>query len=411
MPGNSSNGLAPTSTRPGHGRTASEDLIAAAASLTPLLSAHAAEADRTRRLPAESVAALRSAGFLRLATPRAHSGHLADLRTVIDVVAELARGCASSAWVTSIFYSSGVLIQLFDEAVREQVWAESPDVTACGSIGTPGSARAVDGGFLIDGRWGWNSGAHHARWALLDVAVHDGGSVVDRGLALVPTPELTIEDTWHMAGMRGTGSDTLTGDQVFVPDDHFLSFSVFATGAHGRDGDDRRLTRLPLPGALLILFTGTVLGSAQAALDHTVARLREGKPLTASVPLHARAIDSPSVQAQVAEAAFLIDTARVHVHDAAGQLDRTAREGPTMDATAQGRVRLVVGQSARLARQAMEWLLDAQGAGGLSEPGAMERILRDISTATRHPAFGYANDLEVYGRLLLGVGLPASLGV
>ncbi|WP_051341839.1 acyl-CoA dehydrogenase family protein [Pseudonocardia spinosispora] len=202
-----------------HGR----ESAAAAASLVPLLAANAGSADTDRRIPEANLVALREAGLLRLAVPRALGGHGAGLRTMIAACAELGRGCASTAWVTAVHGAGSTLAGRLGDDARAQIWAGSPDVIISGALGVPRRARRVPGGVTVDGRWSWVSGIRHADWVGLDVQAEPaGGGTPQRAMAFTPVAAVTVEDTWDMAGMRGTGSDTVIAENLFVPDDLVL---------------------------------------------------------------------------------------------------------------------------------------------------------------------------------------------
>ena len=377
-------------------------LVSAAAPLVPVLSANAQTADATRRLPEEDVKALREAGLFRLATPRAYGGHEAGACTAAAIAAELGRGCSSASWVLVVYYSASVALRLFPDEVRHQVWGQDPDATVCGSSAGAVPAPPVDGGYLLSGRWGWASGAHHASWAILDIVAGADGPSPDRGVALVPISELSIEDTWHMAGMRGTGSDTLVADEVFVPGERVMLLSRAAATARPVQ-DTQTLARVPRPQGLMGALAAPVLGMGMAVYDHIVAKLTDGRPLTSGARLHARAVDAPGVQANVADAAMLIDSAILQAARSARAVDSATRTGARMTPLATARIRMDAGFAARQIRQAVDKLLDVGGASRFAESSPVQRIWRDLGTATRHPAFVTEIDREQYARLLLGI--------
>lgn len=350
---------------------AEAELVPAASALVPELFAQAAAADATRTLPEEVVASLRKAGLFRLATPRSLGGAQAGSRAVTAIAAEIARGCPSAAWVLTVFYSGGLATWLFPAAVRERIWSADPDATVCGSSGTGAPARPADGGYRISGRWSWSSGAHHADWIVLDIV---GESAADRGLALVPLRDLTIEDTWRMTGMRGTGSDTVVADDVLVPADQVLLFSRMTAG------------ELPRPQGLDSTLAGPLLGMGMAVYDLVAGTLSE------------RRAASPAVQANVADAALLIDTAILHAARTAHAVDRGDRLTPVEEA----RVRMDGGVAARAIRAAVDKLLDVGGASRFADTDPAQRIWRDLNTAMRHPAYALETSRERYARLLLG---------
>lgn len=384
--------------------------MSAASSLVPILSANADTADATRRLPEEDLKAMREAGLFRLATPRAYGGHEASECAVAAVAAELGRGCSAASWGLGVYYSGSHAVSMFPGPVQDRVWGQDPDVTVCGTTAGGVPARAVDGGYVLSGRSGWASGAHHASWAVIGVEAEAGDSPADRGVALVPMTDLSIEDTWHMAGMRGTGSDTIVADDVFVPAEQVLFMS--RAGGPARPGRETPAeTRAPVPrpqGLGAALLVATVLGMGMAVYDHIAGKLTEGRPLVSAARLHARAIEAPGVQANVADAAMLIDSAVLHLARSARAVDRTSRTGEPMSPLATARIRMDAGFAARQVRHAVDKLLDAGGASRFAESSPVQRIWRDLGTATRHPAFVVEIDRERYARLLLGLGSSAA---
>jgi alkylation response protein AidB-like acyl-CoA dehydrogenase len=263
-------------------------------------------------------------------------------------------------------------------------------------------AQAVDGGYLLSGRWGWASGSHHASWATLDIVTRAGGPSPDRGIALVPMTELSIEDTWHMTGMRGTGSDTIAADEVFVPDEQVISMSK-AAAAPRRDRAAEMLPPVPMPQGLAGALAAPVLRMGMAVYDHIVKKLTDGRPLISRARLHARAVDAPGVQANVADAAMLIDSAVLQAARSARAVDQATRTGERMSPLAAARLRMDAGFAGRQVRKAVDKLLDVGGASRFAESSPVERIWRDLGTATRHPAFVTEIDRERYARMLLGL--------
>ncbi len=183
--------------------------------------------ERRRQLTEESLSALRDAGLLRLGTPRTLGGHGAPVRTAIEVCAELARGCASSSWIVAIAYGAARFVAQLPDSVRQVIWAD-PDSVICGATGPSGTVRMVSDGLVLSGRWPWVSGIRHASWVLLGFDLSGLSNEPDRGLALVNAED--VADSGHMAGMRGTGSETAIVDEVLVPRDRLLSYAEMADG-------------------------------------------------------------------------------------------------------------------------------------------------------------------------------------
>jgi alkylation response protein AidB-like acyl-CoA dehydrogenase len=256
---------------------------------------------------------------------------------------------------------------------------------------------------LVSGSWSWASGSHHAEWALLGVPLpSEPGGAPERGLALVPVSSLTIEKSWDMAGMRGTGSDTLVADEVLVP---YHRLRRFRDVAQGKGLPDEPLYRIP-PGSMTLVSMGPLLGIARAVLQLTLEAVEGGKPMAMS--LHARLADSPSVQAALAEAATLIDSAELHLTRSAEFIGAAAASGTTPTLLERARVRMEAGHASACLRQAVQALLTVSGAGSFSLAKTIQHHWRDLETASRHPTLNPGLAREMYGRALVGDERPVS---
>ncbi|MGW5639914.1 acyl-CoA dehydrogenase family protein [Streptomyces sp. NPDC003832] len=378
------------------------ELKESAAALVPLLRENAARTEADRRVAEENIAALTEAGLFRLAVPRRLGGHETDMRTFLEVTSELARGCGSTAWVTTLVNVCNWMVGLYPERAQQEVWGENPDARVCGVLAPSATSRAVEGGLVVSGRWGFASGSLHAQWATLGVPVVDAtGAQIDQGAALIPMHELTVEDTWYVAGMRGTGSNTLVADEVFVPEHRILSVTEGVRGAYPTERKDETLYRSALVPVLALVLAGPQVGLARAGMDVVTASLAKGRGI--SYTFYERASDAPSTQIQLAEAAQLIDTAMLHLLRAADDIDAWAAKGEYMPFETRARVRMDTGYVARRSREALDLLLSIQGAGSFAEANPLQRIWRDQETGSRHAIVNPAISGELYGRALLGI--------
>jgi hypothetical protein len=127
------------------------------------------------------------------------------------------------------------LASLFPERAQADIWASNPDAWIAGSLAPNGETVAVDGGWRVSGRWPWASGSMHAQWAACGIHMkNERGEMTNLGLSLMPIEDLTVEDTWFMAGMKGTGSNTIVAKDVFVPEHRFLPYPQAFGGTIGR---------------------------------------------------------------------------------------------------------------------------------------------------------------------------------
>ena len=164
--------------------------------------------------------------------------------------------------------------------------------------------------------------------------------------------QLIIEDTWFMVGMKGTGSNTIVAQDVFVPEHRFLPYPQAFAGTYRTEFKDEVVYRVDLVPVTVLILAGSQIGVARAALEHAIAKAWSRGITHTNFPLQA---ESAGFQMQVAEAAMKIDTATLHAQRAADDLDRAAEQGRHMDLTERARVRIdtaLVAKSSRGGRSA-----------------------------------------------------------
>jgi len=376
-------------------------LLERAAAMRPVLERNADTTDALRRLADENVAALRDAGLCRLMVPARFGGYQTSIRTYVDVMAELGRGCGSTAWVASLINVCAWLAALFPERAQADIWGEDREAWIAGSLAPNGTAVAVDGGWRVTGRWPWASGSMHAQWAACGIHMKDErGELADFGLSLMPMRELAIEDTWFMAGMKGTGSNTIVATGVFVPEHRFLRYPEAFAGRYRTEHPDEVVYRAAFIPVTVLILAPSQIGVARAAFDHAVGRA----PTRGITHTNFRTqAESAGFQMQVAEAAMKIDSATLHAHRAADDLDRHAHDARLMDLVTRARVRMDTALAAKYCREAVEVLVAAHGTSSLADANRMQRLWRDVHTASHHAITEWQVNLEVYGKALLGV--------
>jgi alkylation response protein AidB-like acyl-CoA dehydrogenase len=364
------------------------NLVARAAELVPVLQANANRTEDERRIAEENITAIEDAGLFTIMQPRRYGGLETDFRTKLEVTRELARGCGSTAWTTS-------LINVCDE-----VWKDNPGNRIAGVLAPTGTAEPADGGYRVTGRWEWCTGCLHAQWALLGIPITgDNGQLSDQGFILVPMAELTIEDTWFVTGMKGTGSNTVIADNVFVPAHRYVSAFRLLSGSNDNPHTGEALYRAPfMPGGTIIL-AGPHLGLARAALDLVIEKAASRGIAYTFYDVQKNA---PAVQLAVAKAASLADTAELLAYRAAAEVDQAGRQNEFPGYLARAKTRMDTVQAIVNAREAIRELVSAHGASAFAETNPLQRIWRDSEVASRHAIANAGIGAEVYGRALLG---------
>ncbi|MHC1558919.1 acyl-CoA dehydrogenase family protein [Actinomycetospora sp. C-140] len=376
-------------------------LVGRAREIVPVLARNAARTEEDRRVVEENIALIDEADLFAIMKPRRLGGLETDMRTKLEVSRELARGCGSTSWATTLMNVCSFFAGLYPDQAQRDVWESTPGARIAGVLAPSAEATKVDGGHRLTGRWGWASGCFHAQWAVVGFPVPDEhGEVVDQGLALVPMDELTIEDTWFVAGMRGTGSNTLVARDVFVPEHRVLSIPAAIGGRYGTEHTAEALYRSAFVPVAALVLAGPQLGLAQAALDLVI----EKAPKRAiSYTFYDTQTDAPTFQLAVAKAASLVDAAHLFAYRAAADIDQAAADGIYPDYAARARVRMDTGAAIENAREAIRVLISAHGAGSFAETSPLQRIWRDSEVASRHAVISPAISSEVYGRALLGL--------
>jgi 3-hydroxy-9,10-secoandrosta-1,3,5(10)-triene-9,17-dione monooxygenase len=392
------------------------ELVRRATEIRPILEQNADEADRLRRLPDANVQALKKTGLCRLMVPRRFGGFETNIRTYITVIAEIGRGCGSTAWTASLLNVCAWLAGLFPERAQKDIWESDAEAWVAGSLAPRGEAQPVDGGWRVNGRWPWASGSLHAQWAACGIHMNnERGEMSNLGLCLLPMSganvspigrnhqvmtDVTIEDTWHMAGMKGTGSNTIVAKNVFVPEHRFLPYPAAFQGNYRTEHVEEIVYRSALVPVTILILVGSQLGVAKAALDHVIANASLRGVTHTNFD---KQTESTGFQILVAEAAMKIETAYLHALRAADDLDNAAQDGRHPDLTARARVRADAALVAKYCREAVDMLVSAHGTSSLADSNRLQRLWRDVHVASHHAITEWQVNLEIYGKALLGV--------
>ena len=378
------------------------ELAARARAIGPLLAANAGQGEADRRVTEESIKAMTDAGLFKIAVPRRYGGYETSVRAMLEVSAAVGEADGGTAWVLTLINVCNWLIGLFPGRAQDDVFGTDPGTLASGVLAPTATTVKVDGGWRVTGKWHYNSGSWHASWAALGIPVTDAdGEVVNQAVALIPRGDLALEDTWFVAGMKSTGSNALIADDVFVPGHRVLLVPPAIVGQYGSEHlATEPFYRSALVPVLALVLVGPQLGMGQAALDYVIGKAAK-KPV--SYTFFATQAESAGFQLQVAEAARLIDTAKLHAFRAADDIDRAAASGEYPDLVSRARVRSDTGYAAECVTRAIDILLYAHGAASFAEVSPLQRIWRDSATAARHAVVSPQVSYEAYGKALLGV--------
>jgi 3-hydroxy-9,10-secoandrosta-1,3,5(10)-triene-9,17-dione monooxygenase len=370
--------------------------------LLPSLRQRAQEAEDARRIPAESIEALTETGFFRLLQPARFGGLEADPVTFYTAVKQIASACGSTGWVSSVVGVHPWQLALFPVQAQEDVWGADQATRMSSSYAPTGKAVATDGGYRLNGRWSFSSGCDHATWVLLGgIVTNDEGQPVDFCTFLLPIADYTIEDVWDTVGLRGTGSNDIVVQDIFVPEHRALSFTdVSRCRCPGQEVNPSPLYKLPYGSVFSYAITTPIIGMASGAYEAYVVAQRER--VRASY-VGQKAKEDPYGQVRVAEAAALIDNAWLALERDMVELMSLARAGQKLPVPLRLRVRrdqvLGTAQSIR----AVDLLFENSGGRALKMGTPIQRFWRDAHSGRVHAINDPERALSMFGRGEFGV--------
>ncbi len=352
--------------------------------------------ERDRRLPVELVGSLARAGVFRLCVPRALGGEEADPATLLAVLEEVARADGSTGWCAMIGATSGVVSAYLPDADAREIYGRSPDVVTGGVFAPMGKATPVDGGWRVSGRWRFASGCQHCAWLMGGCLVPGTGpdDPPRARMMIVPASDVAIIDTWHVSGLRGTGSHDIAMTDVLVPASRSVSLMQDRPRASGA------LYQFPVFGLLALGIAAVALGLARAALDEIVALAATKTPAGGRRILAER----PVVQSEIAEAEATLGAARAFVVETVAEAWAAAQTQGEIPLPLRGRLRAAATHATHAAARVVDVAYTAGGGSAIYADNPLQRTFRDVHVATQHMMVAPAT-WELLGRLLLG--LPA----
>jgi 3-hydroxy-9,10-secoandrosta-1,3,5(10)-triene-9,17-dione monooxygenase len=378
-------------------------MMARARALVPQLRERAARTEELRRLPPETERDLHDAGLFRIVQPKRVGGSEFDYVALVDFAETIGVADASVAWNLANLSSHHWMLAMFDPRAQDAVWKEDADALIASSFVFPaGRANKVDGGYVLRGRWPFSSGVDSSAWNMLAgiVSSDDEADGIEYRIFLLPKRDYKIIDTWNASGLRGTGSNDVEANDVFVAEAMTLEVADLAGGpTPGSAANPNALYALPVFSLFPYVLSGVALGNAQACLDDYIEIARH----RASTYNRARLADLQSTKIKIAEASAKIDAARLIMRSTCMQAMSDARAGHIPDMAAKTRSRRDGAYSVNLCTEAVLLLFAASGARGLYNSGALQRQFRDASAINSHIAFNFDAQGTNFGRVALGL--------
>jgi alkylation response protein AidB-like acyl-CoA dehydrogenase len=285
-----------------------------------------------------------------------------------------------------------------DPEAAYEIFGEPRGILAWGP--GPGSAQIVEGGYRVTASWSFASGSHHATWLGCHVPIFEAdraprlnpdGSPVIRTM-LFPKSSARMTDIWHVIGLKGTGSDRFSVEDLFVPQRHSAT----------RDESTRREQGLLYRFSSLQLyaagFAGVAMGIANSTLDAFVELARDKVPFRSGGVLR----ENHLIQSQVAQAKARLSAARAFLLGSLKEI--TAEVALVGYITLDQRmvVRLASTFAIHQSLQVVDTAYHAAGSTAIFEQNPFERRFRDIHTVSQQVQ-GRQEHFETVGQYLLGL--------
>ena len=371
-------------------------LLESARSLGPQIASASDETELQRRVPPELVAVLRSAGLYRMLVPRSAGGAELTLREFAEVIEEVAKWDASTAWCMS--QNSGIcgVSGYMPPQGLKEVFGDRDGIVSWGN--GPSTALKVSGGYQLNGRWFFSSGIHNAVWAgahnapVVDEAqdpVFDSTGSQVYATMFFPVEDIELIDAWQVSGLRGTGSDTYTVTDLFVPDHHVALDDPTEPGP---------LYRFNTTNIFSIGFASVALGIArsmqQAVQELAISKSPRGYEDSLASQQHA--------QIRLAEAEGTLRSTRVFLLEEADRLYQKVSASDELDLETRIDLRLVTTYTIRRSAEVVDNAFQMAGSSAIFNDKGFERRFRDMHAVTQHLQ-ARDDHYERVGRFLLGL--------
>lgn len=373
--------------------------IASARALVPLIEAASPRIEAGRQLTSDVLDAMHEAGLFRMLLPRSLGGAELDPVSYLTVVETIASGDASTGWCLNQGSGCSMAAAFVDQPVALDVWGGPRAVLAWGQ--PPSKAVAVEGGYRCTATWYFASGSRHSDWlgghCMIEEADgtprrHPDGRPVQRTL-LFRKSDSAVSDVWNVVGLCGTGSDTYSVTDMFVPERYTLDRDNYAECR-----ETGPLYRLSTTHIYASGFAAVALGIARGALDAFIGLAREKTPQGMTNPLR----ESGVIQTQVALADAKWRAARAFLHQTMRDSWEGVQDGRRLSVDQRVAIRMAATYAIHQAREIVDIAYHEAGATAIFRGSAFERRFRDVHTVCQQVQGRYSH-FETVGQHMLGM--------
>ncbi|MBL42634.1 MAG: acyl-CoA dehydrogenase [Rhodospirillaceae bacterium] len=381
-----------------------EDIIKRAESLIPIFKDRALEAEQDRKLPKKNIDDLFNSGLMRIYQPKRYGGYSMGWATHADAARVIARGCPSSAWIVSVVGAHAAIAGRMSLECQDEIWGSNQNqviVTASAQISS--CAVKTKGGYNLSGTWRFASGVDHSEWSIVHSHI-DGNDPGDHSKyirLLVPTSELEIIDTWHVIGMRGTGSKDIKCDNLFVPE--YRTINAHATFDRNPPGasinPESYLYEMPFLPYFGSSFLGPLIGASEGAYEayKNLTSDRKGAIFGNSIK------DQVPVQHRLAESSAEIDAAVLIYNNINRVLHEKGLNKQSLSAREVAKITRDRAFIAKLCVSSVNRLFGHMGAVGLYDTNPVHRFYRDVNAMASQFGANWDRNMSIFGKFEFGL--------
>ncbi|HEX4409681.1 MAG TPA: acyl-CoA dehydrogenase family protein [Xanthobacteraceae bacterium] len=376
------------------------DCLAKAQALAPVIAAAVPRIEANRELPADLVDALHEARLFRMLLPRSLDGDEVSPVTFLRTIEEIAKADAATAWCVAQTSVCSTIAKALRRETAEDMFLDPRGVLAWGPTHMSSKAIATDGGYRVTGTWPFASGSRHATWLAAHCRLFeaDGAPRLSANgeheeiTLVVPRSTAEIKDVWHVIGLKGTGSDTYSLNDVFIPTHRSIAYHALDPSEWLEHGALYSFNIYQLFGSA---FPAIALGIARAMLDsfEKVAKTK--------MPAHTTTLlrESAVVQSQVGVAEAQWNAAHTFLFSAWEDIWQAA-QGKTVTLEQRVRLRMASIHAAQQARQVADTSYLAAGTLAVLASNPFERRFRDMHAVSQQSQSQFAI-YETVGRYFL----------
>lgn len=351
------------------------ELIERAKALVPALAERAQACEDLRRLPAETLRDFEDAGFYEIAKPKAYGGYEMSPEVLFNVAMELARGCPSSAWCMCLIGVHNWEPGLMDPGAAEDLWGVDPQARFSSSYAPFGKIEQAPGGYNLSGHWEWSSGSDHCSWVMLGAMLPIDDGPPQQIAMLIPRQDYQVVDNWHVAGLKGTGSNDIVVENAFIPEHR-----THRLAEPSKNGFNSPIYALPFGNVFALCLCAVTQGIAEAALENYTSYLRKR---VHKYDGRAMATD-PFQQRRLSEVAAEVHANRQRFHNVFHHLEAALESTPVVPMQVQVQetweTQVIAHHNADLVTK----LMRGSGGGAQRLDHPMQRYFRDINAAVAH---------------------------